>query len=122
VGLLGVAGLNSSATPLRFALAMMFLLTASARWGRGRADLVRMAPPPVCVARRDRHHHRDSRNPGSAGVAASAHRSRFASPFSWPLCLPRTFVLFASGFPFSAGPPWELQSAALCNRCFSLPF
>jgi uncharacterized membrane protein len=29
---------------LRIALAMMFLLTASAHWGRRRADLVRMVP------------------------------------------------------------------------------
>lgn len=30
---------------LRIALALMFLLTASAHWGRRRADLVRMVPP-----------------------------------------------------------------------------
>lgn len=32
-------------TALRLALAAMFLLTASAHWGRKRADLVRMVPP-----------------------------------------------------------------------------
>jgi len=45
VGVLGVAVLNNSETPLRFALAVMFLLTASAHWGRGRADLIGMVPP-----------------------------------------------------------------------------
>jgi len=30
--------------PLRIALFLMFLLTASAHWGRGRPDLVRMVP------------------------------------------------------------------------------
>lgn len=32
-------------TSLRFALAGMFLLTASAHWGKRRPDLVRMVPP-----------------------------------------------------------------------------
>jgi uncharacterized membrane protein len=32
------------ALPLRVALALMFLLTASAHWGKRRADLVRMVP------------------------------------------------------------------------------
>ena len=32
-------------TALRIALAAMFLLTASAHWGKKRADLVRMVPP-----------------------------------------------------------------------------
>src|SRR5580704_10019075 len=31
--------------PLRIALFLMFLLTASAHWGRGRPDLIRMVPP-----------------------------------------------------------------------------
>ena len=31
-------------TALRIALAMMFLLTASAHWGKRRADLIRMVP------------------------------------------------------------------------------
>ena len=44
-GLLGVAVLNNRDTPLRFALAVMFLLTASAHWGRGHPGLVRMVPP-----------------------------------------------------------------------------
>ena len=44
-GLAGVAALNNWNTPLRVALFLMFLLTASAHWGRGRADLLRMVPP-----------------------------------------------------------------------------
>lgn len=44
-GWLGVAALNNVDLPLRMALFLMFLLTASAHWGRGRADLVRMVPP-----------------------------------------------------------------------------
>ena len=45
VGLLGVAALNNMDLPLRVALFLMFLVAASAQWGRGRADLVRMVPP-----------------------------------------------------------------------------
>src|SRR5262245_56417488 len=48
LGGLGVAGVHALAgwyTPLRLALAGMFLLTASAHWGRRRPDLVRMVPP-----------------------------------------------------------------------------
>lgn len=43
-GLLGVAALDNWNLPLRLALCLMFLVTASAHWGRGRADLVRMVP------------------------------------------------------------------------------
>lgn len=43
-GLLGVAALNNVDLPLRLALFLMFLVTASAHWGRGRADLIRMVP------------------------------------------------------------------------------
>jgi uncharacterized membrane protein len=45
LGLLGVPPLAGWHTPLRFALAGMFLLTASAHFGRRRADLIRMVPP-----------------------------------------------------------------------------
>jgi len=45
MGLLGVTVLNNWDLPLRVALFLMFLVTASAHWGRGRADLVRMVPP-----------------------------------------------------------------------------
>jgi uncharacterized membrane protein len=45
VGLLGISALNSVNLPLRIALFIMFLLTASAHWGKGRPDLVRMVPP-----------------------------------------------------------------------------
>jgi uncharacterized membrane protein len=44
-GLLGIAPLNHVDLPLRVALFVMFLVTASAHWGRGRPDLVRMVPP-----------------------------------------------------------------------------
>jgi len=46
--LLGMAGIPYFAGyhhALRLALAVMFLLTASAHWGAKRADLVRMVPP-----------------------------------------------------------------------------
>jgi uncharacterized membrane protein len=44
---LGAAGVHALAgwhTPLRLALAGMFLLTASAHWGKRRPDLVQMVP------------------------------------------------------------------------------
>jgi uncharacterized membrane protein len=45
LGAVGVHALAGWQTPLRFALAGMFLLTASAHWGKRRPDLVRMVPP-----------------------------------------------------------------------------
>ena len=45
LGHLGVRVLASWVTCLRVALALMFLLTASAHWGSRRPDLVRMVPP-----------------------------------------------------------------------------
>jgi uncharacterized membrane protein len=45
LGYLGIKPLASWVTCLRGALAVMFLLTASAHWGPLRADLVRMVPP-----------------------------------------------------------------------------
>lgn len=44
-GFLGVTIFNNVDLPLRIALCLMFLVTASAHWGRGRADLIRMVPP-----------------------------------------------------------------------------
>jgi uncharacterized membrane protein len=44
VGLLGVAALDTWDMPLRVALCAMFLVTASAHWGRGRPDFIRMVP------------------------------------------------------------------------------
>jgi uncharacterized membrane protein len=44
LGLLGVTALDNWDTPLRVALCAMFLLTASAHWGRVRPDLIRMVP------------------------------------------------------------------------------
>jgi uncharacterized membrane protein len=43
-GLAGVSALDEMSLPLRIAVALMFLLTASAHWGSKRADLVRMVP------------------------------------------------------------------------------
>jgi uncharacterized membrane protein len=45
LGWIGVSALNAWQPALRVALACMFLVTASAHWMRGRADLVRMVPP-----------------------------------------------------------------------------
>jgi|HubBroStandDraft_6_1064221.scaffolds.fasta_scaffold87203_1 uncharacterized membrane protein len=43
-GFLGVTALNNADLPLRGGLFLMFLVAASAHWGRGRADLIRMVP------------------------------------------------------------------------------
>jgi uncharacterized membrane protein len=43
-GLAGIDRLDETSLPLRVAVALMFLLTASAHWGNKRADLVRMVP------------------------------------------------------------------------------
>lgn len=45
VGFLGVTALDNIDLPLRIALFLMFLVTASAHWGKGRLDLIRMVPP-----------------------------------------------------------------------------
>ena len=50
LGFLGVAALNNWDVPLRVALFLMFLVTASAHWGRGRPDLIRMVPPAFPAA------------------------------------------------------------------------
>jgi len=44
-GQLGVPFVGGWWTSLRLALAGMFLLTASAHWGKRRSDLIRMVPP-----------------------------------------------------------------------------
>jgi uncharacterized membrane protein len=44
-GWLGVAVFADNIVCLRWALAIMFLLTASAHWGKRRPDLIRMVPP-----------------------------------------------------------------------------
>jgi uncharacterized membrane protein len=43
-GFIGIGALDETSLPLRIAVALMFLLTASAHWGSKRADLVRMVP------------------------------------------------------------------------------
>jgi uncharacterized membrane protein len=45
LGWVGIAYLSAWQDCLRVAIAAMFLLTASAHWGKRRADLVRMVPP-----------------------------------------------------------------------------
>lgn len=44
IGFLGVVALDNWNLPLRLALCLMFMVAASAHWGRGRADLIRMVP------------------------------------------------------------------------------
>ena len=44
-GWLGISALDGWILSLRPALAVMFLFTASAHWGKGRPDLLRMVPP-----------------------------------------------------------------------------
>ena len=46
-GWLGAAYFDDGRMSLRAALACMFLLTASAHWGKRRQDLVRMVPPAL---------------------------------------------------------------------------
>jgi uncharacterized membrane protein len=43
-GFVGMAALDNWNLPLRLALCLMFLVAASAHWGRGRPDLIRMVP------------------------------------------------------------------------------
>jgi uncharacterized membrane protein len=43
-GFVGVAALDNWKLPLRLALCLMFLVAATAHWGRGRPDLIRMVP------------------------------------------------------------------------------
>jgi uncharacterized membrane protein len=50
LGRAGVAPLRDWRTGLRWALALMFLVTASAHFGPGREDLIRMVPPVFPMA------------------------------------------------------------------------
>jgi uncharacterized membrane protein len=45
VGLVGWSYFDSWKTSLQAAVALMFLITASAHWGKRRLDLIRMVPP-----------------------------------------------------------------------------
>jgi uncharacterized membrane protein len=49
-GFLGVPALDNWNVPLRLALCLMFMVAASAHWGRGRADLIRMVPTVLPAA------------------------------------------------------------------------
>lgn len=44
-GRVGVTAFQDLSFVLRAAVALMFLLTASAHWGKRRPDLIRMVPP-----------------------------------------------------------------------------
>jgi uncharacterized membrane protein len=43
-GFVGVGTLDETSLPLRVSVALMFVLTGSAHWGKRRRDLVRMVP------------------------------------------------------------------------------
>jgi uncharacterized membrane protein len=43
-GFIGITALDNGNLPLRLALFLMFMLTASAHWGKRRPDLIRMVP------------------------------------------------------------------------------
>lgn len=47
IGLVGFSYLDNWATSLEFALALMFLFTATAHWGKRRPDLINMVPPTL---------------------------------------------------------------------------
>jgi uncharacterized membrane protein len=47
IGFFGLSYFDGWETPLRFAVALMFLFTAAAHWGKRRPDLVKMVPPAL---------------------------------------------------------------------------
>ncbi|WP_445491911.1 DoxX family protein [Niallia sp. 03133] len=47
LGIVGWTYLDSWVIDLRFAVACMFLLSASAHWGKRRPDLIKMVPPSL---------------------------------------------------------------------------
>ncbi|MFP7176080.1 DoxX family protein [Priestia filamentosa] len=47
IGVLGIAYFDRWETSLQSAVALMFLFTATAHWGRRRLDLIKMVPPSV---------------------------------------------------------------------------
>lgn len=47
IGFFGLSFLDGWETPLRFAVALMFLFTAAAHWGKRRPDLIKMVPPAL---------------------------------------------------------------------------
>ena len=46
-GVLGITYFDGWETSLRGAVALMFLFTATAHWGKRRPDLIKMVPPSV---------------------------------------------------------------------------
>ncbi|MBV7504973.1 DoxX family protein [Bacillus sp. sid0103] len=47
IGVLGISYFDGWETSLRGAVALMFLFTATAHWGKRRPDLIKMVPPNV---------------------------------------------------------------------------
>ncbi|WP_026560614.1 DoxX family protein [Bacillus sp. J37] len=47
IGFFGLSYFDSWETSLRVAVALMFLFTASAHWGKRRPDLIKMVPPAL---------------------------------------------------------------------------
>ncbi|MDY0393945.1 hypothetical protein ACFSMW_16255 [Virgibacillus halophilus] len=47
LGFFGLSYLDGWETSLRFAVALMFLFTAAAHWGKRRPDLIKMVPPAL---------------------------------------------------------------------------
>ncbi len=46
-GFLGLSYFDGWETSLRFAVALMFIFTATAHWGKRRPDLIKMVPPSL---------------------------------------------------------------------------
>ncbi|SRR6266498_3402076 len=90
LGLLGVAFFHRWVLDLRWALAVMFLLTASAHWGRKRQDLIRMVPPWLA-------------RPGLfvtlTGVAEAAGALGLLLPATAPLAAGGLILLLLAVFP-----------------------
>ncbi|KAA0564537.1 DoxX family protein [Rossellomorea aquimaris] len=47
IGFFGLSYLDDWETSLRIAIALMFLFTAAAHWGKRRQDLIKMVPPAL---------------------------------------------------------------------------
>ena len=73
--------------PLRAALGMMFLLTASAHWGKGRPDLIRMVP------------------------------ARLSEPGRWVTLTGIAEIAIAIGLQISAIVPWAAGTAIAMLCC-----
>ncbi|MBS4192221.1 hypothetical protein KHA94_18810 [Bacillus sp. FJAT-49705] len=47
IGFLGLSYFDGWETSLRIAIALMFIFTATAHWGKRRPDLIKMVPPAL---------------------------------------------------------------------------